>query len=286
MITLNDRTRLIGQQTHTIVCVFYCIKKITAQIISYMVFIFDTIIILIICIFLIFLYHFLHKNDNICRNSNNLHNLYKDKKIKIYYAKLKTRRIYKPLNKIVLTQKSNLFCQKSFDKNKNYILTLSKFIDYKLLNNKQKYRSKGTLTLVENLTKIMVYDFKNSYSNNLFFNYKQYLEKFSLKQKEIKIFKLLIGRELILYLSENLKELNEISKIIQKSKNAKTFKRYKNLLHNYAEYYGISKFNNKSNMLKNNISIVDNEFKNFFSELFYYDFKIRQIVSYLEIMFN
>lgn len=251
-----------------------------------MVFIFDTIIILIICIFLIFLYHFLHKNDNICRNSNNLLNLYKDKKIKIYYAKLKTRRIYKSLNKIVLTQKSNLFCQKSFDKNKSYILTLSKFIDYKLLNNKQKYRSKGSLTLVENLTKIMVYDFKNSYSNNLFFNYKQYFEKFNLKQKEIKIFKLLVGRELILYLSENLKELNDISKIIQKSKNAKSFKKYKNLLHNYAEYYGISKFNNKSNMLKNDISIIDNGFKNFFSELFYYDFKIRQIVSYLEIMFN
>ncbi len=251
-----------------------------------MVFVFNIINIMIICIFLIFLYRFLHKKENICRNSKLLFKLYKNKNIKISYKKLKIMDIYKPLNKIVLSQKNNLFCQKSFDKNKNYILTLSKFIDYKLLNSNQKYRSKGCMTLVENLTKIMVYDFKNSFSNNLFFNYKSYINNFNLKQKEIKIFKLLIGRELILYLSENLKELNQISKIIQKSKNAKTFKNYKNLLYFYAEFYGICKFNQNSNKLNHNISIRNHEFKNFFSELFYYDFKIRQTISYLEIMFN
>ncbi len=246
----------------------------------------NIIVATIICLFLIYLYYFLHRKDNFCRNLNKLLKLYKNKKIKIYYSKLKYMKTYGPLNRIVLSQKINLFCQKSFDKNKKYILTLAKFIDYKLLSNTQKYRTKGSFTLVENLTKIMIYDFKNSYNNNLFFNYKQYLTNFNLKQKEIKVFKLLVGRELILYLSDNLKELNKISKIIQKSKTAKSFKKYKILLHNYAEIYGISKFNPNSNKLMNKNFVYADALKNFYLELFYYDFKIHQIVSYLEIMFN
>lgn len=245
-------------------------------------------IFVIICIFLIFLYHFLHKNDTFCRNINSLFDLYKTKNnIKFHYIKLNFYPTKNKLNKLlVIKNESNLFCNDSVIKNRDFIIKISKLIDYSLLNNNISYRSKNNIPLIENISKILVYNFKNSFNNNLLAEYKKYNKIFNIKQKENKVAKLLIGRELIFYLIENLNEIDIISKIINKSKTAKYFKFYDNLLYNLAEFYGISKFNNNANkfIISNNLDKFNLD--QFYNELFFYEYKIKQTVNYLTVMFN
>lgn len=245
-------------------------------------------LIAIICIFLIILYRFLHKNDNFCRNIDSLFDLYKTKNnIKFHYIKLNFYPINKKLNKLLINKnENNLFCKNSVIKNKDFLITISKFVDYNLLKNTISYRSKNNIPLIENISKVLVYNFKNSFNNNLLAEYKKYNKIFNIKQKENKVAKLLIGRELINYLIENLNEIDNISKIINKSKTAKHFKNHDNLLLNLAEYYGILKFNNNANKLIVSNNLNKFNLNQFYNELFFYEYKIKQIVNYLSAMFN
>ena len=237
------------------------------------------IILMILCYFLI-------KNDNFCDNLNSLKSLYNDSNSKIYYIKLHKSNTNKKLFYLLKLKHQHIFSEEVFFVNKDYLLTLSKFIDYKINNNNKLYRSKNNWTIIENLTYILVQSIHQNNTYQIFKTYKNNYLAFSIKQKENKLFKFLVGKCLIEELYKIEYEMIKISLIIYKYKKRKFILNYKKSIYNTAKYYSIFKYNPNSNKLLydcniNKKSIIDS----LFFEMNDAKRKLKTIISYLKVMF-
>ena len=160
-------------------------------------------------------------------------------------------------------------------------------IDYKINSNKQKYRTKENKILINEISTLIATNILKSNQNNLFKNYKELINVFSLRQKENKIFKILLAQKLILLLYKINSELNEISYIITKSKSVKKLKKFNKQILWSAQIYSIKNFNSNSTKILFNKNINEkNIINNFFLELYEAENKIRRIITYLVTMFS
>ena len=211
---------------------------------------------------------------------------YKNLTRKIHYKKLSFSNTQTLIKQIFKTP-NRLFAASSLVANKTYLQTLSKFVDYKINNHKSTFRSRGRLTLIEETSKSCVSTLVSSKSPVVFLRFKQLQCEYNFKQKELKIFKLILAKDLMCFIYQNEMILNDMMKIIKKSKNANCLRFYKNNLHFYSNIYGICKYNQNANtlILKNNID-KNYMVSRFFRELYRIKNNIDIAVNYLLVMFN
>lgn len=246
-----------------------------------------TITIIILTIIWCFIYIFTTKNDIFCVNYKNIYNLFLVDKNKNVFKSLPKSHVNNMVNYLFFTKQKPLFHQAIIFKNKNFLLTISKLVDFKINSNKQKYRSKNNKILIDELSTLVAQNILISNKNNLFATYKLLTRTFSIRQKENKIFKILLAQKLLLLLCKLNDELFEVSSVITKSKKRKNFKVYKKQINMSAEIYSIKNFNSNSTKLlfKKNLDI-DIIINKFFYELYESEHKIKRIVTYLVTMFS
>ncbi len=241
---------------------------------------------IILAIFCSFIIYFLNKKVYFCENYNTLTLQINSTNTKFDYIKLKKTNIYFKLFSVLNSNKHNLGVESFLFKNKNFLLTISKFIDYKINNNKITYRGKGNLTIVENLGYIIS---KCIYKDNpyvLFNEYKKQYNVFNIKQKENKIFKYLLAKFLLIELIKIKRELNDISNIIQKYKKCKYNSNYSKNIYNYAKFYSFLCYNQNSTYYKNKLNLNTNDIiSTFFSVIFEAERQMKIIITYLKTMF-
>lgn len=180
-----------------------------------------------------------------------------------------------------------LFCEKYLYKKKAFLLTLSKLIDYKINTNTSTFRSKNNLILIEEIASVVANKTLTSNKCDLFKEYSKLKYQYALKQKEEKIFKILLAQKLLFVLYNITSELKEISKVIVKSKKSKRFKKYKKQILTNAEIYGICKFNANSRKILLKINEKPSKSCNtLIYELLNAELKIKIIIEYLSIMFS
>ena len=275
--------------------------------------------ILIILLILSYLIVFSTKNEVFCENFNSLNYLFNiNTESKISYMRLDNSNVYKTANDMFNSKYQKLAIEKPIIQNKNYILALSKFIDYKINNTKTLFRSKQNIILIDKITSLIANDAIKNNKCDVFNQYKSLLDVYHLKQKENNMFKLLLSQKLIIELASIEDEINEISKVIIKSKNAKYIHLYRKNILKSAQIYGIYKYNHNSttllykkfNKIKSNVFVylskcksknykTDKNFspkeksiyyhyviKEFFINLFDLEYKIKLIITYLNIMFR
>ena len=158
------------------------------------------IIVILILIFLLTLQiimYFLIKNTTFCDNLNELKILNSNPLIKFEYLKLQKSSLYKSIQNTLNFKHKPLFIEKYLISTKSYILTLAKFIDFKINNDKKMYRAKNGVTTIENLAFIISKNIYKEKSYNLFKTYKKQFFSLSIKQKEDKLFKILLAKNLI-----------------------------------------------------------------------------------------
>ncbi len=230
--------------------------------------------------------YFLLKNNKFCNNFNSLKSLSTNPLIKYYYLPL-TKSNISTLTKRMLKNKNNkIFPLKHIYKNKDYLMTISKFVDYKINSNKQTFRTKNENIIVENIAYIISKTIYHNEKYKIYFNYKLANNMFSLKIKEHKVFKYLLGKFLIYELYTIYDEIYHISNIIQKYKKRKINIIYKKNIYNIAKFYSIFKYNNNSTKLTFNQKINRADIvKILFEELFFAEQKIRTIIAYLKAIF-
>ena len=246
-----------------------------------------TMLFALFCIILILITIILHNlKQNCVFNFNDYIIKYKDSTNKIKYLKLKYSNT-QAISKQFFKKKNQLFSLSSLNKDKPFLQTLSRLVDFKINNNKLKYRAKGTETLIEEISKSCISNFINGRCPNIFISFKQAKLNYGLKQKELKIFKMVLARDLFSYIGQNKKILDNLMKIIKKSKNAKCLRFYDNNIYFYSNVYGICNFNKNSNaiVIKNNIDL-DYMIARFYKELYRFKFNIDVAVNYLLVMFS
>lgn len=241
------------------------------------------IIFLIILFYIAFLYYFLIKNDNFCDNLKSLYLLNSNNQIKYSYLKLKFSNLTKPLSKLFRSKHKTLFCEKLIYDEKKYLLTLAKFIDFKINNQKLTFRAKNKIILIDNLSLILAKSIHHNQPIKIFKQYKTCYSKFELRRKENKIFKILLAQKLIIELINIENELKRISKIINR-KHHFIFN-YRKSIFNDALFYSLLKFHNNANYFKYKYQITNKHINRFLSELFDADYKIKVIIFYLKAMF-
>lgn len=246
-----------------------------------------TLIFVLFCVILIIFALILHILKQNCVFIFNDYTIkYKSSANKIKYLKLKYSNT-QAISKQFFKKKNQLFSLSSLNKNKPFLQTLSRLVDFKINNNKLKYRAKGTETLIEEISKSCISNFISGRCPNIFISFKQAKLEYGLKQKELKIFKMVLARDLFLYIGQNKKILDVLMKIIKKSKNAKCLRFYDNNIYFYSNIYGICNFNKNSNaiVIKNNIDL-DYMIARFYKELYRLKFNIDVAVNYLLVMFS
>lgn len=245
-------------------------------------------ILIILLIFFIILQLFacfsLNYNE-ICDNLKSLSILINDNS-KFNFQKLSKSKLERNIKNLFNLKHKELFFENKIIESKNYLITLSKFIDYKINSNRLTYRTKNDLTIIENLAYIVS---KQIYSNNPFSLYQTYLSNFnnlSIKQKENKVFKILLAKNLINELIVIEREYIQISRIVQYNKKRKFYFNYFKNIFNYAKFYSILKYNKNSTYFKHKYNTDKNfSLQSFFNELFYSEYKARIILNYLKALF-
>ena len=228
-----------------------------------------------------------NKNAKLCKNIDNFNNLFKNSTHKYKYINLSFSNTHYSFKTIFKYKIKPFFFMKDIVKNKDYYLTLSKFVDYKINYNKNKFRSKKGFVLIESVADVIFNDFKFKGKTNIFFNYKSFCNTFKLRQKEKRVIKLILAKKLLVNLAELLLQLNSLSAIITKSASINHVKSYKDNSYLLAEFYGIMKFNPNSTYLRDVISRKYNlNIQSFFDMLNCYKNKLNRTTHYLKIMFS
>lgn len=230
---------------------------------------------------------FCNRKKVYCNNINELDNYFLVSKNNLTYSKLNESDTSKQIKIMYSKLKYPMFTDKILLDNKNFLITLSKFVDYKINNSKQTFRAKSKIILIDHIAYILSNDMINSCECNIFSKFKLTINKYKLRQKEIRIFKMLLAKHILIKIINIENELTQISKIIKKSKNAKYLKKYNKMILKSANIYGIYKFNQNSNKLlyeyKGNIKQI---IKNLFVELIESEFRLKLAVTYLKVLFN
>lgn len=245
-----------------------------------------TAITIIFAIILMFCMYFLSKKEIFCEILKLLNNLVNDKKIKFKYKTLAKSFTNLDLanlfNKIIYPTEF----QTELVQNKDYLLAISKFVDYKINNCKLTFRAKNAYTILENLAYIISLNIYKDYPYTLFDDYLKNYKNFQIKNKENKYFKILLAKNLIYILIKISTEMNYISNIIHKYKKRNFVINYKKNIYNYAEFYAILKYNPNSNYyyFKKDLN-AEIIFSNLFYSLAEAEHKVKIIITYLKTMF-
>lgn len=243
------------------------------------------IVFIVILTFQLFLF-FKFKNVNYCENILNLFNISTNPTIKYNYYSFNKISLINKINPILNSNHKKMYFENYFYKHKEYLFTLSKFIEYKIQNCKLKFRTKNNYLIIENIAYLLAKEIYKSNPYQIFKNYKIYMLKFSIKQKENKYFKFLLAQYLILELINIQNELITISKIILKYKKRKIFDFYNKNIYKYAKYYSIFKYNNNSFKYEYSLNLDKTLIiKKFIQELFDAEYKEKIIITYLKTMF-
>lgn len=207
-------------------------------------------------------------------------------KNKLEYINLNNTNTNKKITKMFKKMKKPTFADHELMTNKNYLFTISKFIDYKINNSKQTFRAKSKKILIEEISYLLAKNLIITGECKVFSNFKKFQILFNLRQKELKVFKILFAKNLLQEIILIEDELYQISKVIQKSKNAKKLKSYKKNILNSANLYGTLKFNKNSSKFfepKNTKYWVLTQ--NFFKELIESEHRIKLCLTYIKVLF-
>lgn len=203
------------------------------------------------------------------------------------YLNLHQSFAYEKIEILSLNSSKKIFSQKYLYKKIDYLLSISKIINYKINFNTQKYRAKRNKILIEEVASVVSNEIYLNSDCKLFDKYKKICNIYPLKIKENKIFKILLGEQLIYRLYEIEMEIIEISKIIEKSKKIKRINGYKKKIFYYAELYSIKKYNPNATKILAKTKIDFNKIAGcLFEELCEAQKKEKIIISYLTIMFS
>jgi hypothetical protein len=194
------------------------------------------------------------------------------------------------MEKILLTSITNgkkIFCQKYLHSKLENLKKIAEVIDKKINNSNIKYRAKKGYILIEQIASVVAYGIFSDERCKLFLEFKKYQNMYNLRQKEIKVFRFLLGRFLIENLFDIETEIQEISKVIHKSKTINKYKKYKKQIYQIAEIYSIKKYNpNSTKILKDKNFDYGQVMQKLFSELSLALEGQKVIISYLLVMFN
>lgn len=248
--------------------------------------------ILVFFIFAIFLLiiaffdYILLKNNTFCEKLISLDNLFNDKTSKTTFQKLKFSQSHFLMKNIIFDTAKPLFAEQDIFKNKQYLLVVSKFIDKKINHTKQTFRSKNNHIIIDELSKHLASLIIKNNKCNLFSTYKSIANKFNIKQKEDKLFKVLLGQKLIFLLSKIKSECSEISKVVHAGKTTKKLKNYKKQILCSAQIYSVANFNPNSTKLLSDIKNPKQVISDFIFELNIIRTKIKIIILYLTNIFS
>ena len=220
-----------------------------------------------------------------CNKSNyvKLEDFYNIKKFN--YSKLRKTNIHN-LTRKSFRVKNKIFPLKFFYANENYLKALSKFINLKINNSKITYRSINSITMIECLASRLVEELIKTNKTYVFKNYKTLNKILKLKQKEHKVFKIVLARTLLEKVIKIKHNLDIIDKIIIKSKNAKSIRFYRNSTYFNAQIYSILHYNNNSSKVLYKLKTpTDDHIKTFFTYLFQQTHLVNIIINYLVIIF-
>ena len=127
----------------------------------------------------------------------------------------------------------------------------------------------------------------NSNKANIFKQYKLIDNHFNLKRKEHKMFKIFLAQKIITQIVFHKRKLDDILKIINKSKNAKSLHFYENTIHYYAQIYSICKFNkNKTYLLIKENPDINYCINTFLLHLYKEKQTLDLLINYLFILFK
>lgn len=182
--------------------------------------------------------------------------------------------------------KSNtLFPLKEFNQSKNLLIDISSRLDEYFKQNYKKYRSVNDEILIEKIIKNLIDSDDILYSFNLFSKFKLICNNYKILKKETKISLALFAKYLILKIINKKKYLDDLLKIINKSKNAKYTSFYRNTIYFYAQMYSFCNFNNSSSKL---ITLSTNEINymifRFFSHLYKQHKQMKILLTYLYVI--
>ena len=246
-----------------------------------------TLIFALFCTFLWFYILFLSKMDKNCENISELDNLFFNKSIKFNYRNFNSSYTYYKLKKLTKNKFKHIAQEKIFYSNYDYLSSLAKFIDYKINNPKNKYRCKNNHVLIDEIAYITAKNILLSNNCNLFALFVKHSKRFSLKQKEYKIFKILLAQKLLDIIIKIESELQAISSVIQKSKSYKKIKNYSKEILKSAHIYSLLFYNNNSNKILYGFNLnTNNVIKNLFFELYEAEYKLKLSITYLKTMFT
>lgn len=233
------------------------------------------------------LYIIKEKKKLSCLTVKELYSNFSTHKEHYNYSRLPKSNIEEELSYLFSKSSNLLFCEKILYSKQGYLLTLSRLIDVKINTNKNTYRTKNNLVLIEQLASVIANQINLSNECKLFKQFSMLKLQYSLKQKEEKVFKILLGQKLIIELCKIERELKQISKIITKSKKARKFSPQSKQINFDALVYGIKRFNpNSGKILANFQGNLSKSAENLFNELLNAELKIKIILQYLSVMFS
>lgn len=237
----------------------------------------------IYCIIYLFLIKY---NAFYVNNCNFYANFILNKNHNFVYKKLNKRKVL-PETKLLFSTNNSLFCAKTIYENKNYLLTISKLVDYKIEKINQTFKARGNSVFIDSLTQYVLDINLPNNKTQIFNTYKLLYKKLNVKQKENKIFKILLARRLIEKIIFIKNDLDEIFYILNKSKTITKLKNYENTIFYYAQIYGVCKYNNLKNSLINTSQSETNYMINkLIAYLYDKQKKLNFLLTYLKVIFN
>ena len=254
---------------------------------SLKIFVLVLIVLIVFCFYFIFLEIYRERKIKFFRTGLQLKNNFIVCKKKYDYKMLSYSKSIDKIFLISITKGKKIFCQKYLHSKLDDLKKISLFIDEKINNCNQKFRAKNGYILIEQIASVVAFGVFSENKCKLFSEFKKYQICYHLKQKENKIFKLLLGRFLIDNLYDIETEIQEISRIIHHYKTANKFKNYKKQIYKMAEIYSIKKFNpNATKILDGYEFDYATVMQNLFDELSLALEEQKVIISYLLVMYS
>ena len=194
----------------------------------------------ILYIFALFLMYFAFYDTNFNYNIEP----FLDKKIKFSYIQINKTQLYKTL-KITLKNENKIYSCEVVNKNKEALLSFAKLVDKFTRENKNKYRAKEGIILIDTISKLAVTKLIVTQKPVLMKSLKHECLRFKINKKELCVLKVLITKYLLCVLIKNYLFSSRFNKTIKQfSKNKKYNHSFKSKMASYA----ILKYNKKASM--------------------------------------
>ena len=182
---------------------------------------------------------------------------------------------------------NNIFICKLLNLNKDFIIILSNKIEQKINNTKTTYRAKNGVVFIDDISKQLLTISLKNHKPTIFYNYRNLYTKLNLKQKENKIFKIVLANNILHKVVDMHDYLNNILKIFNKSKNAKCIHYYNDNMCFYAQILSFCKFNNNiKSIYRYSEYDIFYMIKRFYKHLYNLEFELNFLISYLLVLFK